>query len=392
MKLAVLTCGMLPIPAVQGGAVENLIDFYLEYNNQKRLHDITIYSPWHAKVQTHAALSSGVNHYHYINVTNTLARIERKISGYFHSSEDYYNYYIEYYFEKVYSCLKKENYDYILLENCPGFAYKLSKRGYKKIILHLHNDLLHSKSRYHDVIFNSLTKILTVSDYVKKRVSSIQPDIKVQTVYNGIDLTQFSPKEESSVTRGKVGLADDDFVMVYSGRINRDKGISELIDAMLQLEGFSKVKLLVLGSSFFDNAKNEDAFIRSLRDRANDIAERIIFTGFIPYSQVSGYLRLADIAVLPSMWEEPFGLTIVEAMAVGLPLITTRSGGIPEICEGIASIVDREDIVRNLSAAILDLYEHPEKREQMATAGLERARLFDKNTYAEKFFSALENL
>ena len=53
MKLAVLTCGMLPIPAVQGGAVENLIDFYLDYNNRKKLHDITVYSPWDAKVKKH---------------------------------------------------------------------------------------------------------------------------------------------------------------------------------------------------------------------------------------------------------------------------------------------------------------------------------------------------
>ena len=76
----------------------------------------------------------------------------------------------------------------------------------------------------------------------------------------------------------------------------------------------------------------------------------------INYKNVPDYLHLADIAVLPSMWEEPFGLTIVEALAAGLPLITTRSGGIPEICEGIATIVERDNIVYNLASAILDLY------------------------------------
>jgi glycosyltransferase involved in cell wall biosynthesis len=101
---------------------------------------------------------------------------------------------------------------------------------------------------------------------------------------------------------------------------------------------------------------------------------------------------MADIAVIPSMWEEPFGLTVVEAMAAGLPLITTRSGGIPEICEGVATIVERDDIVNNLAQAILDLYEHPEKRKQMAAASLERAKLFDKETYAKNFFEALEEL
>ena len=117
-----------------------------------------------------------------------------------------------------------------------------------------------------------------------------------------------------------------------------------------------------------------------------------MFTGFINYDQVPSYLKMADIAVVPSMWEEPFGLTVVEAMASGLPLITTRSGGIPEICEGVATIVDRENIVENLANAILDLYKHPEKRAAMAKASLERSKLFDKETYAKNFFAALESI
>ena len=382
MKIAILTCGMLPIPAVQGGAVENLIDFYLDYNNRKKLHDMTVFSPWDPQVKKEVALASDVNHYVYIDVTSLKARIARKMYGHLHSGE-YYNYFIEYYFEKVYAKLKKQEYDYILLEN-------FSQRGYQNLILHLHNELLHSQSRYHDVIFNALTKILTVSDYIKGRVASIQPSSKIQTIHNGIDLRKFSPKAISSVSRKALGFSEDDFVIVYSGRINKEKGVSELIDALLQLRGTPQIRLMILGSSFFDNAKNEDAFIRSLKDKAKAIDDRIVFTGFIPYHQVPDYLQLADIAVLPSMWEEPFGLTVVEAMAAGLPLITTRSGGIPEICEGVATIVEKDNIINNLTSAILDLYEHPEKRKQMAVASLERAKSFDKTTFAQNFIAAIE--
>lgn len=390
MKIAVLTCGMLPIPAVQGGAVENLIDFYLDYNNRKKLHDITVYSPWDPKVEEHPALSSDVNHYVYIDVTSFKARLARRLYGFFHHNE-YYNHFIEYYFEKVYADLKKNNYDLILIENGAGLAYKLSQRGYKNLILHLHNDLLHSKSRYHDVIFKGLSKILTVSDYIKERVSTIQQGDKIQTIYNGIDLHKFSPKDNLSKTRKSIGFTEKDFVIVYSGRINNEKGISELIDAMLQLKN-PCIKLMILGSSFFDNARNEDVFIQSLKNKAKRIEKQIVFTGFIPYNQVPDYLQLADIAVLPSMWDEPFGLTIVEAMAVGLPLITTRSGGIPEICEGVATIVERNNIVNNLANAILDLYQDSEKRKRMAAASLQRAKLFDKESFAEKFLAALEQL
>ena len=56
MKIAVLTSGILPVPAVQGGAVENFLDYFLEYNSVHHLHDITVYSVWHPDVENHPAL------------------------------------------------------------------------------------------------------------------------------------------------------------------------------------------------------------------------------------------------------------------------------------------------------------------------------------------------
>ena len=92
------------------------------------------------------------------------------------------------------------------------------------------------------------------------------------------------------------------------------------------------------------------------------------------------------------MWEEAFGLTVLEAMAVGLPLITTRSGGIPEICEDVAFIVEREDIVNNLTEAIIHLHNHPQLRTHMSELSVNRAQLFSKEKYTEKFFKALDAL
>ena len=392
MKIAILTCGMLPIPAVQGGAVENLIDFYLEYNNIHKLHDMTIYSPWDPKVKTHPALASDVNHYHYVDVTSIRARIARRIYSYSHHNE-YYTYFIEYYFEKVYAHLKKHDFDLIILENCVGFTYKLSQRGYQNLILHLHNELLHSQSRYHDVIFGSLKKILTVSDYIKSRVSSIQSSPKIQTIHNGIDLSKFRKNESSSLTRKEMGFSDDDFVMIYSGRINKEKGVSELIDAMLLLKDYPKIKLMIIGGSFFGNTNHEDEFICSLKEKSKKIENKIVFTGFIPYNRMPDYLQIAEIAVLPSIWDDPFPTTELEAQAMGLPIITTVRGGIPEeVSERNAILLETDEhFVDNLAAAILDLYEHPEKREKMSFAGLERANLFDKDTFAKNFFAALED-
>lgn len=392
MKIAILTSGILPVPAVQGGAVENLIDFYLAYNNQRQLHDITVYSVNHPEVQHHPALLSDVNHYHYIDTSSIFAKIRRTFYKIFHKDE-YYNYFIEYYFEQAFKHLKKQSYDYIILENRPGYAYKLSQRISSKLVLHLHNDLLNQNSKLHDEVFNNLHQVLTVSDYIKSRVCSIKETDKVRTLHNGIDLKRFSPQTESHIKREDIGLSDNDFILVYSGRINKDKGIAELIEA-IQLLDKKQIKLLVLGSTFFGDSTNDDAFSIKLKAKAQPLKERITFTGFIPYSNMPDYLRMADIAVIPSVWDDPFPTTVLEAQAMKLPIITTRRGGIPEeVTEDNACLIDTDEhFVDNLASAILDLHDHPEKRKQMSLASFERSKLFDKETYAKNFFAALENI
>lgn len=393
MKIAILTSGILPVPSVQGGAVEHLIDFYLEYNEQQHLHDITVYSVWNKKLRNHEALRSSNNHYYHINTTSLWAKVKRTIYGMFHKNE-YYNHYIEYYFEEVYKHLRREKYDCIILENRPGYALKLSQRGHTNLVLHLHNDLLNSTTPHHQEIFNHLSQILTVSDYIKGKVSSIKPHNKIETIYNGIDLTQFSRKGDLAVSREDLGLSLDNFVVVFSGRINKDKGISELIDAMLLLQDTPQIKLLVLGSTFFGNAPNENEFVRSLKVKAQSIKENIIFTGFVPYTQMPNYLQLADVAVLPSIWDEPFGLTCIEAVAMGLPVITTRQGGIPEIVTSeCAIILDAVPTLNaNLASSILDLYNHFEKRKQMGESALKHSQQFSKECYVHDFLNTIKKI
>lgn len=390
MKIGIITSGILPIPAVQGGAVENLIDFYLEYNDLHHLHDITVYSVSNIRAKQHSALQSSVNHYKYIDITSPWAKVRRKLYRAIHNHE-YYNYYIEYFFEEVYKDIRQHQYDCIIMENRPGYVHKLANRGLSNLVLHLHNDLLNSETPYHKEILSNLKQVLTVSEYIKGRVSSIAPSEKIQTIHNGIDLQKFSRKESPTVDRHTIGLKNDDFVIVFSGRINRDKGVSELIESLLQLQDLPSLKLLVIGSTFFGNASNEDDFVRTLKKKAQDIEGNIIFTGFIPYDLMPDYLQMADVAVIPSIWNDPFPTTVLEAQAMGLPIITTRRGGIPEeVTEENAILLNTDEyFIDNLSTAILDLYQHPEKRKAMREASLKQSKYYSKQRYAEDFFKAL---
>jgi len=394
MKIAILTSGILPVPAVQGGAVENLIDFYLEYNQQHRLHDITVYSVWHPDVEKNPAVTSDVNHYYYINTSCFGAKVFRRVHKLLHSNE-YYNYFIEYFFEQVYKHLRKENYEYIVLENRPGYACKLCQRGISNLILHLHNDLLNSTSLHAMDIYQHLNKVITVSDYIKQRVETIptQTDNKTITVYNGINLQNFTRRENPIINREKLGFRETDFVLVFSGRLNKDKGIDKLIEAMLLLTDLPNIKLMILGSTFFGNASNEDSFVCSLKEKALAIKERIVFTGFVPYQNMPDYLQLADIAIVPSVWDDPFPTTILEAQAMGLPTIATNRGGIPEeVTDKSAIIVPTEqNFVEGLANAIRRLFNTPKERSDMVIAAKHNAVKYNRERFARDFFNALES-
>ena len=371
--------------------MENLIDFYLAYNEQHRLHDITVYSVWHRDAMKHPAQKAACNHYVYVKMHSLLARFRKKLYQKTHG-EEYYHYTIEYFFEQALRHIRRQDYDLIVLENRPGYALKLKEATTAKIVYHLHNEKLGAGSMRAQEIYDAATAIVTVSDYITRGVQALHPDDgKCVTVHNGIDLKAFSPDKKPIVGRHDLQLKDDDFVVVFSGRVNQEKGVEELIDAMLLLRQHRDIKLLVLGSTFYGNTGINNPFILRLQEKAKDIKEQIIFTGFIPYSQMPDYLKLADVAAIPSVWDDPFPTTVLEAQAMGLPIITTQRGGIPEeVTAENAVMLDTDDrLVDHLAAAIDDLYQHPEKREAMSKAAIERSRLFDKDTYAKHFFAAL---
>jgi len=392
MKIAILTSGILPIPAVQGGAVENLIDAYLEYNDANKLHDITVYSVYNDEVVNHKSLSSDVNHYKYIKVNTVFSKIKKFFYKHLFKNT-YYHYTIEYFLHEAIRDIKGQSYDIIVLENRPGYALALSKVTDAKLIYHIHNDVLNDSSNNGLEIFNLAYKIITVSDYINRRIRTINNDTcKVITVNNGIDLTLFHPnKLTRESVRQELNIQEDDFLMVYSGRVNKEKGIDVLIDALILLKDVPKIKLLVIGGSFFGNDFSEDAFYKSLREKAEQIPDRIIFTGFKPYNEIPDYLAASDLAVIPSVWDDPFPTTVLEAQAMGLPIITTNKGGIPEeVSPENAILLDvDENMTKNLSAAIEALYNDEQLRHKMSECSLLRSKSFKKEIFAETFLKQL---
>lgn len=391
MNIAIITAGVLPVPAVQGGAVENLIDFCLEFNENNKLHHITVYSINHPKLKSFKNPFINYNRYVYINTSNWLAKIEKWLYLKIHGGNEYYHYSIEFFLHKALKHIKKQHYDIIIVENRPAYSQKIKNINSAILVLHQENDFLNNKVQEYKAIYDSYHRIINTSSYITERVKTINPnDSKCRTVLNGIDTKRFYAA--TAINRQSIGLSNNDFVIIYSGRLTAEKGILELILALKKIHIIKNIKLLIIGASAYGNDKHPTSYIKDLLEETEAIKDIVRYTGFIDYNQIPSYLKTGDIAIVPSMWEEPFGLTVVEAMAAGLPLITTQSGGIPEICNGVATIVNRENIVENLANAILDLYHNPEKRAIMSNASIERSKLFDKETYARNFFEAIKDI
>jgi glycosyltransferase involved in cell wall biosynthesis len=395
MKIAILTSGILPVPAVLGGAVENLIDFYLEYNNRHKMHDITVYSVANPKTKAHPALQSDVNHYCYIDTYSYLAKIRIKLFAIFYSKSPYYHHSIAYYLEQSVKHLIKQSYDLILIENRPAYVLRLRQVTQAKIILHLHNEKMDNDTKDFHYIYKSVSRIITVSDYIGNCIKSFHPgDTKCLTVNNGIDIDAFSYQRSPIITRKRLGLSEKDFVLLFSGRISREKGFFQLLDAMLHIQPQPYIKLLFLGSPFYGNAKtkNEALFFEEIKAKVDVIKDKIVFTGYIPYEQMPDYLSISDVSITPSVWDDPFPTTVLEAQAMGKPIIATRRGGIPEeVSEKNAILLETDDhFVEHLAQAIIELYYNPRKRKSMADESIKRATIFNKDTYAKNFFEALE--
>ena len=399
------------MPATQGGAVEELIDHYVALNAVSREHDFTVFTCAPSTRTSTGSLSAGfptgestpTTTYVTIPMHSLRARLRRKLRAHL-CPPRIYDYYVNDFYLSARRRLLRQRWDAVILENRPGFALDLRQHTAAHIILHHHLDNLGPDMPHSAEMCRNIDLVISASDYLANRVHNIIGDFPadkrphVTTVHNGIDVKAFASAKPAN--RADFGLAPTDFVIVYSGRIDPIKGIRELVKAMCLINSCgtatapsARLRLLIVGGSFYggDIGGNQD-FLLALRAEAAPLRDNIVFTGFVPHGQVASLLKMADLAVLPSTCQEAFALTVVEAMAAGVPVLTTRSGGVPETCEGVAHILDQgPDLPQRLADEIVQLASAPDELRRMAEAGRQRAQQFSHKAYARAFLDALQS-
>ena len=381
MKVAFVLVDNLPFPAVKGGAIESLLTLFANQNEKEKKIDMYVYSIADDEAKK-VLYNNTIVKYTKKGGKNQerLNFILRKLS-HFGINIIYNSYY-----KQVYRDCKKEKYDIIVIE-----GGSIERQRYLKFrrtgicCYHLHyNGYPATNKKIYDYIIG-------VSDFVLNEWKSKSPMQKMITVRNGIDISLFQRKNTKCI-REKLGFSDDDFVVLYVGRIIKEKGIYELLCAIEKITNHS-IKLLVIGSSNFAIDSISD-YEKNVKRKVGTLGEKVVFTGYIPNKDLNEYYKAADIQVVPSLWEEAAGLVAIEGLASGLPIIATRSGGMTEyIDDKCALIVEKdENVVDNLANGIMKLYGDKELRKQMSEEGLKRCELFSGKIFYNNMVEALESI
>jgi glycosyltransferase involved in cell wall biosynthesis len=200
-------------------------------------------------------------------------------------------------------------------------------------------------------------------------------DHRIVTVPCGVDLQEFAPVERECARR-RLGLAPDDFVVLQLGRLVPRKGVDNVVRAVAQLQAIPKLKLLIVGGDAPEPDERRTPEIGRLRAvaQACGVADRVLFTGQRRREQLPECYCAADVFVT-TPWYEPFGITPLEAMACGVPVIGSDVGGVKHsVADGVTGFLVPPRDPAALAARIAQLHANPALAHAMGRAGMRRVR------------------
>ncbi|MDQ6418807.1 glycosyltransferase family 4 protein [Paenibacillus sp. LHD-117] len=248
-----------------------------------------------------------------------------------------------------YLAASKERYDVIHIFNRPRLVLPVAEAmPNARIVLSMHNDMFnpHKLAKEEgDAVIKRVDTIVTISNYIGAAICKDYPQAepKIRTIYSGVDLGRFAPWKMSQSAlrdreeiRSQHGL-NNKKVILFVGRLSRNKGPHVLVRAMSQVK-HSDAVLVIVGAAWYSDNRISD-YIAYLRAIAEKSPIPVMTTGYVQASDVHKWFCAADVFVCTSIWEEPLARVHYEAMAAGLPLITTARGGNPEIIRNNNGII-----------------------------------------------------
>lgn len=395
MKLAIVGPGFKPIPDIRGGAIEHLVTSLIyknEYYNDFKIDVFTVFDENLLNcnfrnttlIQIKNADKCSLISYRY-KAINFFLRILRIRKQYIYISD---------------AISKKVigEYDLIIVENNVGIFYSLKKKLPEcKIVFHLHNDfdtveIDYDKTRKRLLyVCENATSVWTVSKYLKTHLDSLNHNGNVYTLQNCIEKDRYNndsiDKSFKEEFLSKYSIKKNEFVILYCGRMDKWKGIFELIQAVSMMQSHPNVHVIVVGSQWF-SSKEESLYERKIKQFINNNNVNVTFCGYIHQSKIHTVYSCCTVVAIPSQCAEAFGMTALEAISMGKPCIATDIGGLKDILTDECSILIQldENYVENLSKALQTLYDNPLMIKKLSERSFKRSQLFfDTDKYYHRF-------
>ncbi len=248
------------------------------------------------------------------------------------------------------------------------------------VLLHAHNFLKAKAGRSHRARLRQMqrfARLICVSDAVRETLARDYPEITATvTVHNGLDIGAWRPEP-----------ARENIVLLV-GRAAPAKGVREAVSAM---QGVLARHHDWRGLVILSERQAEQAFSAGIEALVAETPDRIALRWQRPFAEIKRANETAAIALVPSVWPEPYGRTALEAHAGGAALISSGTGGLREVSGEAACFLPKVD-VPHLTSAIEALIRDAAARARLAAAGLERARQFDLATVSGRLDAVYDDV
>lgn len=390
-NIGIIMGGVMPVPSVCGGAIETLITSIVKKYSKKEGFHLTIFSVYHKKaveaakrypevkfVWTHTNSFLNLSkHSVFLTVRELTGKTIRPL-------QRHYN--------EIAPVIQNEKFDLLIVEGGDEQAVIDIAKGYhrEQLVFHAHVHFVPKEE-----VVKGYGHMIGVSEFVVREYKkACKIPVETHVLKNAIDVEKFSKtisESEKRELRKELGLREEDFVVLYVGRLLQIKGILELIQSVLSIND-KHVKLLGIGSAN-SGKRSYSAYERKVRKLSEENKDRIILSGYVDNAEVYKYASVADVQCVPTLVEEAAPLVVLEAMTEGIPLIVTKSGGVIEyVDKDTALIIERENIVEDLKRAICYMKEHPDVRMQMSEKSKTYCKKYNDAIYYKNFADIINRI
>lgn len=289
---------------------------------------------------------------------------------------------------KTLLALRKINPDIIHAQSVlPGLYALVAKKVLGKPYIFSERGAVYFPSLFHNQIFKLALRnadaALALTGDMKEAMQKICRR-EIHVVPNGIDLERFENLSKDEM-RLKLQVKIDERLVIFVGRFRPEKGVEYLIKAMeIIRQGDCSIKMVLAGEG------PEEPHLKRLTAQLN-LEDCVAFVGQIPNEKVPQYMAAADILVLPSL-SEGFPVVILEAMASGLPIVTTRVTGLPEIIrDGENGLLVEPRNPPQIAEKVLLLFRDDALKEKISRNNKEEAKKYSWEAVVQKLEEIYRN-